>query len=367
MVEWSASDLTIRQRERLERLHRRYLWEPLPEDLPGILEEQLGVGLASRYAGLVLRHPLMVAPGHWTGVPERVEAAAEAGWAVVVLRTAAAWGKDGSASLAALRASGKGAGPRSLYSPADVRRERPALLWDRRLDSRGPQDYLGLVRLACAAVKGSGTAVVASLASSPERAAAELPGAGREVIDAGASALEVLWSPAEAAWTEQLRGLEGPWSLRVVCADVSGLEGRLLEEAEKDLRAAPFLSLDFGTPAKGAPRPFRPGDLAGFLSSRGLAGGSVAAAGGVYSGRDALAYITQGAVAVQVCSFIAGKVATVLKPGRNKFEQVLFRLLLDPRDGLAAGLTALKNRCGIRGVADAVGLAYKTGGGAAEA
>jgi len=362
MFDWSPLDLTIRQRERLERLHRRYAREPLPPDLPEILEEQLGIRLSVRFGALDLRHPLAVAPGEWTGSLERVEAAAEAGWAALTLRSAAAWAQDGSASLARLRSRDAGRGARSVYAPSDVRRERPAVLWDRKLDGRGPQEYLELVRAAASAAGGT-MAVLASLASAPERSGAELPHAGELALRAGADGLEVLraggdaWRPAETADA-------GRWALRVIVADAQRLQGAGGEEAARALRAAPRLTLDFGTPAPGQPRTFRPGGLAAFLREWGLADCPVAAAGGVYSGRDALDYIVQGARMVQVYSYIAGRVGTVLKQSRNKFEQVLYRLMLDPRDGLAAGLAALKNRRGTDGVADAVGLAHKTQGDA---
>lgn len=362
MPEWTPRDLTIRQRERLERLHRRFGREPLPPDLPGILKEQLGIDLTSRLGALELGHPFMVAPGEWTGELERVVAAAEAGWAAVVLRTAAAWGPDGGASLSHLRAR-PGPGARNLYHPSDVRRERPALVWDRRLDSRGPEEYLEFVRAASSSAGGQ-TAIVASLASAPDRAEEELAHAGRQLLAAGADALEALWSPGDEGWTGRLPGEDRRWSLRVICADVQTLQETERGRAQEAFQAAPALTLDFGTPAAGGPRSFRPGDLAGFLQEWNLEGRAVAAAGGVYSGRDALAYILAGASVVQVYSYIGGRVRPVLKQSRNKFEQVLYHLLLDPRDGLAAGMAALKNRFGISRLADAVGLEHKTARGA---
>ncbi|BCW98971.1 MAG: hypothetical protein KatS3mg024_1798 [Armatimonadota bacterium] len=358
MSEWTSRDLTIRQRERLERLHRRFGREPLPPDLPTILKEQLAIDFSSRLGTLELGHPFMVAPGEWTGTPERVAAAAEAGWAAVVLRTAAAWGPDGDASLAHLRAR-PGPGVRNLYHPSDVRRERPALIWDRRLDSRGPEEYLEFVR-AASNIVGERTAILASLASAADRADEELAHAGRQLLAAGADALEALWSPGGEAATGHLPKGDSPEALRVICADVQDLQATERARTQQAFHAAPALTLDFGTPIVGGPRTFRPGDLAGFLREWNLEGRAVAAAGGVYSGRDALAYILAGASAVQVYSYIAGRVRPVLKQSRNKFEQVLYRLLLDPRDGLAAGMAALKNRFGISRLADAVGLEHKT-------
>ncbi|MEJ5298810.1 MAG: hypothetical protein WHZ52_12330 [Armatimonadota bacterium] len=362
MSEWTSRDLTIRQRERLERLHRRFGREPLPPDLPGILKEQLGIDLSSRLGALELSHPFVVAPGEWTGRLERVEAAVEAGWAAVVLRTAAAWGPDGGASLAHLR-SRQEAGVRNLYHPTDVRRERPGLVWDRRLDSRGAEEYLEFVRAASSSAGGR-TAIVASLASAPDRAGEELAHAGRQLLAAGADAMEALWNPGDEGQKCHTLGGDHRWALRVICADVRDLRETERATAQEALQAVPALTLDFGTPSRGGPRSFRPGDLAGFLQEWNLEGRAVAAAGGVYSGRDALAYILAGASAVQVYSYIAGRVRPVLKQSRNKFEQVLYRLLLDPRDGLAAGMAALKNRFGISRLADAAGLEHKTARGA---
>lgn len=328
--------VTLRQRERLERLHRRYGRDPLPLDLPEIIHEQLGVNLAGRYGTHALRHPFVVASGDLTASAERVLRAAEAGWAAIVLKTAAVEDEQGDCDLGRLRRPPRP--PISRYAEDDAGRERPMLVWDGRLFPGDIQQYAAMAGEAVASAQGSGALIAASLTGGmpvdpDDPCLRAWRHTGAQIRAAGITTAEVTMEPLKAA-------------AREVAPDAPGAVIEALGGLEIVLRPGEA-GLGLDTLAAGVVAVSR-------ITARDRQPGvTPSAVGGVYTGLRALDYILQGAGSVQVYSFIAGKVRTWAKRSFNKFEQVLYRLLLDPADGLVLGMLHLKNSAGVASVLDA--------------
>ncbi len=331
-------NLTLRQRERLERLWRRFAREPLPPDLPGIISEQFGVDLGGQYGARSLANPFMVASGDLTVCSDQVEKAFEAGWGGVVLKTAAVEDASGRCDLGHLRRSARP--PISRYAPGDSLRARPVLRWDGRLFPGAIAEYAQVVREAANLADDFGAAVAASLAG-------PMPtGEDDPCLDAwrhtaallracGINAIEITFEPLE-----KTGGALPPDGMRHVLAAMGGAE----VVARPPGGALSGLTCAAGVTAHGP-------DVA--VAS--AAGFAVSTVGGVYTGLRALEHILAGALSVQVYSFLAGKVLRPVKRSLSKHEQVLYKLMLDPADGLVAGMLHLLNSAGVSSVREAAG------------
>lgn len=150
--------LTVRQKERLERLWKRYNRYPLFPDAIHDAEDNMNLSLATEISGVALRHPFVVAAWAVSPTVEAIEKAHQGVWAAVILPTAAAEDASGGCLLA-----GKRAAPRpftSRYDKKDTHREYPRV---ERPASLYPSDIAGYAALA-ATVVGVGIPVFASLA-----------------------------------------------------------------------------------------------------------------------------------------------------------------------------------------------------------
>lgn len=350
--------LTLRQQERLERLHRRYQREPLPQDLPVIVQERLDIALSSRYGHLTLANPFLVAPGPASDDVRKVEKAAECGWGGIVLPTVAAEEGDGRCNLAGLRVEVERQGPSSAYRRDDARRARPALTWNGKLDHRTLDEFAVFVRGASEALAECRTCLIGSFEAGAD-CAGESHHTAAVLSASGAEAVEMLLRASPTASQMECANAAEGVGFRLA-PGLRGSDGRLSASLIPKFAASSVITIDLRTGLRLAESPFA-GEHFAVVESLWRAGGCVSAAGGVYSGREALEHILNGAASVQVCSFLAGKVRAPLKRSLNKYEQVLHALLLDPADGLVAALLHLKNVHGIRSVAEAVGLAHKIG------
>ncbi len=330
--------LTLRQRERLERLWRRFAREPLPPDLPGLISEQFGLDLRGRYGARSLANPFMVASGDLTVCSNQVEKAFEAGWGGVVLKTAAVEDASGRCDLDHLRRSARP--PISRYAPGDSLRARPMLRWDGRLFPDAISEYAQVVCEAVSLADEFGAFAAASLAG-PMPA-----GEDDACLDAwrhtaavlrvsGIDAIEITFEPLKK--TGEAPAPEG---VRHVLAAMGGAEVVVRPPG------GPLSGLDgaAGITAHGPE-----------VARASAAGFPVSAVGGIYTGLQALEHILAGALSVQVYSFLVGKVLRPVKRSLSKHEQVLYKLMLDPADGLVAGMLHLLNSVGVSSVMEATG------------
>jgi hypothetical protein len=284
-------DLTLRQKERLERLWKRYNRDPLPTDLRPVIKEMFELDITADHGPLELPNPFIVASGEMSQDIGQITKAAEAGWGAVVLRTLAAEDANGNCSLAHLRAKPNAPGTPSHYAPGDKHKERPIVKWYGKVDPRPLSEYLEFAKAAVDIA--APMVVIGSIAA----------GSDDEWLHTSS-----LLRSTGIVFLENLPTADSPWNL-----DQMG-------DKEKE-SVIPKLP-----------------------------------SGGIYTGFDALNYIVSGASAVQVYSFLAGKVKTPPKRSFNKFEQVLYTLILEPTEGLIAGLLHLKNTQGIDSVREAVGV-----------
>lgn len=152
------STLTLRQKERLERLWKRYNRYPLNPDAIHDAEDNLNLALALQQGGVSLRHPFVAAA--WAVPPsvEAVEKAHQGVFAGVILPTAAAEDASGGCLLADRRSV-----PRpfvSQYARKDTHREYPIVERPGALFSPDLATYAKLAEEAT----GVGIPVFASLA-----------------------------------------------------------------------------------------------------------------------------------------------------------------------------------------------------------
>ncbi len=370
--------MTLRQKERLERLWKRYAREALPLDLPEIVAERLDVDLVTSFGPLKLRNPFVVGAGEMTQEISQIEKAAQAGWGAVILRTVAAEDSSGMSSLEDQRAKLETSGTPSTYEPSDKRRNRPVVRWHGRLDARRLDEYIAFVRSCAEAVRASQTQVIGSfLGQIPregETLREEWTHTATQLHEAGSDVLEIPL-PADFDTTSAEEAAAR------ASAFLSAI-GSLIDESKAalwpKLQTSSMVLMACASAIKSASRvpagltvahrsamrvdTLRKQSRATVVSDIGLLRKALpemqlSASGGVYTGLHALDYILSGASTVQIYSLVAGRVSEPPKRSFNKFEQVLYKLLLDPSDGLVAGLLHLKNTRGISGVRQAVGAA----------
>lgn len=380
MLEPRDLELTLRQKERLERLWKRYAREALPSELPSIIADRLEVDLGARFGPLDLPNPFIVAAGEMSQDLSQIEKAAQAGWGAVVLRSVAAEDASGACPLQAERAKPDASGAPTEYESSDRRRVRPVVRWHGRLDARSLEEYAAFAAASVQMLGSSRTQLIGSFTGPMPRPGEPLdPAWGHTSQRLARTGLRVLEIPFPGDFgstsAEEAAGL--------ALAFVQSAEG-LLRESEAALwckahTSSMILAACACATASVAVRPegltvanravFRQlvprsetrAAIASDLATASCLGLSerFSASGGVYTGLHALDYILSGASTVQVYSFIAGKVSEPPKRSFNKFEQVFYKLLLDPSDGLVAGLLHLKNTRGIDSVRQAVGADRK--------
>lgn len=272
-------ELTTRQQERLERLHKRFQKESLPPDLGDIISERLSVDLHTSVGGVLIENPFVVASGDVSRTVQQVEKAVFAGWGAVVLKSAAAEDERKNCTFADRR---KPPVPvRSDYLSGDTHREYPRVRWDGSLDERALYEYLLFAR---------------QLQSLPA---------------------PIIPSFAFGSWPELDYTTQALASAGFITCEAADLP-----DVYEELEQLPITVLKKSTLQ------------------------------GISTGKDALMHLIDGSTTAPVYSLLAGKVHRVAKQSMNKFEQVLYKLLLDPKDGLVAWLVHVKNIQGVSRVVD---------------
>ncbi|OFX17396.1 MAG: hypothetical protein A2Z18_06130 [Armatimonadetes bacterium RBG_16_58_9] len=350
---------------RLEGLFERFARESVPEDLSGIIAQEIGVELKASYLDIPLKNPILVAPGQLTLTADQVRHIKRAGFAGCVIKSVVGEGPDGCCSMAAQRK--KPTYIRSFYDRNDADGERPIIHWDGRCDARPLDEYVNFaLDVGKSCVDDQFAAVASILCHLP------LPGEDfredewahttRAIYDAGYSHIEIDFCPF-------LSGDDYTKDQRNVLRWYRTCPG-LVKSVTQDVRVMPkLLNLEWGADFQFAMaeaaveggadglvvgnRMFKPEYGSGHggpeLRRRNLAqisrirehlpGIRISATGGVYSGRDAFEYMEAGADNVQMLSYIMGKVGRPFtKTSGNKFDKVLHKIILDPRDGLVASM-----------------------------
>lgn len=375
-----ALDISNGAYSRLVELHGRYREEPVGANIGEIVLEEFGIDLSCTYGSTRLKNPLIVAPGQMTIRTEQIAVIAEAGYGSAALKSFLGEASDGSCSMPDFRS--KPSWVKSYYEADDTAKARPIIHWDGRLDTRDLAHYLPFAQESLDIEKRTGMPVIASILchlpnGDEDWLADEWVHTTRAIYDLGYRLFEVDFCPfLKSESKAENRKTVLRWYRECI---------RLMKDAVGEIEVFPkmlnlqygeefFLETCFAAIEGGADGlvvanriykdEFGSGHGGEELRQLNLghvracreAGISVpiSATGGIYTGIEALDYIAAGAENVQLLSMIMGRVEGYLGPG-NKFQQVFYKLMLDPNDGLIAGMLAIKEKYNIDRIIDLVG------------
>jgi len=93
----------MRMENTLHQLHDLYSTESMPTNFNDIIQNEFGITLTARYADLILKNPLLVAPGSLTVNTTQMTAIRNVGFAGAVLKSVVGEGVDGSCSMVSQR------------------------------------------------------------------------------------------------------------------------------------------------------------------------------------------------------------------------------------------------------------------------
>lgn len=310
-------DLTLRQRERLERLWRRFSREQMGPDVRDEVLRLLAVDIGSDVFGHAPT-PLIASAGPSTATRDAVAALAAGGWGAALLPAAAV--ADVS------RSAGSRPWIRSSHAPDDRERLRPVVTAG-NLDFRGPLDqYLDF----CAA------AVAEAANTDPRRMriVAGLSLGGLPVHDPPVAAAVQAVASSGVDAIRLADGVVGSGGAVLAAAVPLWLECAAADpEAQSCYKGLILPVGQSAPPADSAP--------CQFISGR-----------RIYTGLELLDSLAAGATGVHIFDFLVGKVGSIIKRSLSKPEQVAYKILLDPADGLVAGLAHLHNTSGVSSLSD---------------
>lgn len=353
------------KRKQLQELHEKYSKEHIPSNINEIVEETIGIRLASNYVDIPLANPLLIASGQLTLNLDQIKSARKSGFAGCVLKSVVGEAITGLCSMSMQRKMPTSI--KSYYESEDAHREFPIIHWNGRCDARSLDEYMDFARGAKKKTNDARFVPIASilchlpLPGDPLKAD-EWVHTTKRLFDAGYNHIEIDFCPFLKGdnYTDNQKNVLD-WYRNCTA---------LMKTVSNEIRVIPkMLNLEWGLDfqvkmaeaaieggADGllvANRIFKSEYNSGHggieLRERNLAqvkeikkcfpSLKVAATGGVYNGRQAYEYLKAGAECVQLLSFIMGKVnKPFAKAEGNKFEKVFHKLLLDPNDGLVAAI-----------------------------
>jgi len=346
---------------KLSELSEAYAAGSLTDGLTAAVLSELGLDLRASYGGRVLKNPFIVAPGQLTVNTGQVEKIRDAGFAGCVLKSFV--GEDGSGVCSMAFQRAKSTFIRTVYDADDPEGVMPIIHWDGRMDTRPLAGYLPFAK-RCLEMSGPDFLVVASVLC-------HLPGPGElfkeeewahtlgAFYSLGFRLFEIDFCPSlkkESDLIERENVLR--WYRQ---------SPELMKRLYPGITVYPkLLNLDFGMEfqvemARNAAEGGADGLVVAnrfFRQDLNCAHGgktlfelnlrmvreirkavpdiAISATGGIYAGKNAFAYLREGAENVQMLSYLMGKVKKPFRIEDNKFRQVFHRLMFDEEDGLLA-------------------------------
>lgn len=342
-------------------LHDYFCANPLPEDLSGLVKKEFSISLDFRYGDLVLKNPLLVAPGQLTLTVSQVKEIKKAGYAGCVLKSVVGESPEGECAMKNQRK--KATLIKSFYETHDREEAFPIIHWDGRCDIRNLEEYLHFAREVWKENEPGRFTVIASLLC-------HLPLPGENFLEEewfyttkllheiGFNYFEIDFCPFLSGdnYTEDQKNVLRWYR---VCPG-------LMKAVSKEIKVFPkILNLDWGleyqlkiveAAAEGGAdglvvanriykKEYGSGHGGVELRERNLVQVEkarksfpdlpVSGTGGIYSGRHVFQYLKAGAENIQLLSYLMGRVKKPFaKKIGNKFDKVLHHLIFDPVDGL---------------------------------
>ncbi len=349
--------------EKLQRLSRELLFSDIPYNFSTIVKDELGLDITAEYGKIKLKNPLLVAPGQMTVSLSQILKIKKAGFAGCVLKSVVAEDENGNCSMIKYRR--KPTFVETVYDEDDTEGEFPIIHWDGGLDTRNLDQYCDFA-VSCWKHMSPDFIIIASLLG-------HLPSyqeplnenewlyTTKRLYDAGYRIFEIDFCPF---LREQNQLMNQKTILRWYRCIPEMMKTRF-----KDILVFPkIMNLDYGTEfqMKMVESSIKAGADGVVIANRiyiseiGSAHGgkqlrqrnliqikkvhkmhpdyTISATGGVYRGSHMLDYIQAGAQNIQILSFLMGKLKKPLEKKTDRFQQVFYKLMLDPEDGYLAGL-----------------------------
>ncbi len=349
--------------ENLKKLSQEFLFSDIPCNFEVIVKEKLGLDIGAKYGNLKLKNPLLVAPGQMTVSVSQIVNIKKAGFAGCVLKSVVAEDEKGNCSM--IRYRKKPSFVETVYDPEDTEGCCPIIHWDGGLDTRCLDQYIEFA-YACSKLNSDEFRIIASLLGhlpsyDEEFIESEWIYTTKRLYDAGYRYFEIDFCPF-------LKQQDQLMNKKTVLRWYRTIP-EIIKRSFPDVFVFPkIMNLDYGMDfqiemAENSIKGRADGVVIGnriYKKEIGCAHGGkelrernllqikkvydknleipISATGGIYSGRHIYQYIEAGAQNVQVLSFLMGKLKKPLEKKGNRFQQVFYKLMLDPEDGYLACL-----------------------------
>lgn len=349
-------------------LSQHFLNSDIPENFSEIVKSHLNIDISAEYGKIRLKNPLLVAPGQMTVSVSQIQMIKESGFAGCVLKSVVAEDSNKSCSMKMLRK--KPTFVKTVYDEFDTDGQFPIIHWDGGLDTRSLEEYLEFASQA-AKYNDSDFLIVASLLGhlpsyDEDFNEEEWIYTTQKLYDTGYRFFEIDFCPF---LKEQDKLMNQKTILRWYSQTPL-----MMKKHFKDISVYPkILNLDFGLEfqKKMVESSIEAGSDGVVIANRiyktefGCAHGGkelretnllqikiahssfpdlkISGTGGIYKGIHICDYLSAGAQNVQILSFLMGKVKKPFEKKGNRFQQVFYKLMLDPVDGYIAMLLKKEN------------------------
>ncbi len=376
-----TNKLTIKQKKAVVDFYRYYQTHEIPENLTEIIKNNFGIDITSKYYDKIIKNPVIVAPGQITRTPSHVNLISKAGYGGFVLKSFVGEDQNGHCSMSEFRMKPKWI--KTFHEPDDIKGERPIIHWKGGLDVRDWNTYKPFAQYAHKIGRELGMCAIASiLCHLPKEKEDWIENewiyTTRQLYEMGYHAFEIDFCPYLKSnniarnkdmvlrWYKEAPGimkkvsgeikvfpklLNPEWGdefqIQMAEASIEGkadgvvVANRIYKEEYQSAHGGKELKeINLRTIRN--------------IRKRGMKI-PISATGGIYTGKDVIEYIKSGAENTQLISYIMGKTKTPFAKKGSKFKQILFKLILNPEDGIIAEMLKIKNSLGILSVSELVG------------
>jgi dihydroorotate dehydrogenase len=348
--------------KKLQTFAEQFKTSSIPEDFTDIVKNEFGINLQSKYGSYPIKNPLLVAPGQLTTSAGQIVKIKNAGYAGCVLKSVVGEDEKGASSMSHLRK--RPTYIKTVYDPDDKEGAYPIIHWDGGLDLRNFSQYLAFAEEARQYSDDNFLLVTSILCHLPlpdeEFKKEEWVYTAKTLYNLGYKIFEIDFCP-QLQKSNALIDKENilrwyktiPLLVKSVSSEISvypklmnldfglGFQVQMVEasikgKADGVVVANRIYKKEYGCAHGG--KELRKGNLEQVKEiKKTFPEISTSATGGIYSGRHVFDYLCAGAENVQLLSHIMGKVRKpFIKRIGNKFEQVFYQLILDPKDGFLA-------------------------------
>ncbi|MCK4401683.1 hypothetical protein KAW08_05220 [bacterium] len=373
-----TNHLTIKQKKAVVDFYTYYQTHEIPEDLTGIIKDNFGIDITSKYCDKIIKNPVIVAPGQITRTTSQVNLISKAGYGGFVLKSFVGEDQNGHCSMSEFRM--KPEWIKTFYEPDDTKGERPIIHWKGRLDERDLNLYKPFAQYAHKIGMESGVCAIASILCHLPRGKEDW--IEDEWIYTTSQLYELGYHTFEIDFCPYLKSnniaknkdmvlrwyKEAPKIMKKVSCEIK-VFSKLLNPEWGDEFQIQMVEASIEGKADGvvvANRIYKEQYQSAHggkelkeinlrtiknIRKKGIKI-PVSATGGIYTGKDVIEYIEAGAENTQLISYIMGRARTPFVKKGNKFKQVLFKLILDPEDGIIQEMLKIKNSLGISSVSE---------------